>query len=157
VVDKLAEHPMQINTSPYACAGNNPISRIDADGNCWPCWVLEGLAIVAEGAAASEVIAAGGAMIGTAIVVNGINQLNINSRDSDQDNISSPQVLIKTVSDTNKPSRERILDATKDKGSIYKVPGSSTDSGKPYIGRHNKPNPQKTRKSKDGRDRKKLK
>lgn len=95
-------------------------------------------------------------MIGTAIVVNGINQLNINSRDSDQDNISSPQVLIKTVSDTNKPSRERILDATKDKGSIYKVPGSSTDSGKPYIGRHNKPNPQKTRKSKDGRDRKKA-
>ena len=38
-------------------------------------------------------------------------------------------------------------------GTIYKVPGKATASGKPYIGRHNKPNPQKTRKSKDGRDR----
>jgi hypothetical protein len=39
------------------------------------------------------------------------------------------------------------------KGTIYKVPGSDTPSGKPYIGRHNKPDPQKTRKSQDGRDR----
>ncbi|MCJ0743866.1 RHS repeat-associated core domain-containing protein [Pedobacter montanisoli] len=29
VVDALAEHPKQINTSPYAYTGNNPISRID--------------------------------------------------------------------------------------------------------------------------------
>jgi RHS repeat-associated protein len=42
-------------------------------------------------------------------------------------------------------------------GTIYKVPGSATQSGKPYIGRHNKPNPAKTRKSNDGRDRKKAK
>jgi RHS repeat-associated protein len=40
-----------------------------------------------------------------------------------------------------------------DLGSIYKVPGSATASGKPYIGRHNKPNPAKTRRSRDGRDR----
>ena len=39
------------------------------------------------------------------------------------------------------------------KGTIYKVPGSATRSGKPYIGRHNKPEPQKTRRSNDGRDR----
>jgi hypothetical protein len=38
-------------------------------------------------------------------------------------------------------------------GSIYRVPGKGTKSAKPYIGRHNKPNPQKTRKGKDGRDR----
>jgi RHS repeat-associated protein len=38
-------------------------------------------------------------------------------------------------------------------GTIYKVPGSGTKSGKPYIGRHNGPNPAKTRKSNDGRDR----
>ncbi len=42
-------------------------------------------------------------------------------------------------------------------GSIYKVPGSGTKSGKPYIGRHNKPNPSKTRRAKDGRDRKQAK
>ena len=40
-----------------------------------------------------------------------------------------------------------------DLGSIYKVPGSATTSGKPYVGRHNKPDPAKTRRSKDGRDR----
>ena len=41
-------------------------------------------------------------------------------------------------------------------GAIYKVPGEATSSGKPYIGRHNKSNPEKTRKSKDGRDRSKA-
>jgi len=41
-------------------------------------------------------------------------------------------------------------------GTIYRVPGSGTRSGKPYIGRHNKPNPAKTRRSKDGRDRSKA-
>jgi hypothetical protein len=42
-------------------------------------------------------------------------------------------------------------------GTIYEVPGSYTRSGKPYIGRHNKPKPQETRKAKDGRDRSKAK
>ena len=42
-------------------------------------------------------------------------------------------------------------------GTIYKVPGAATSSGKPYIGRHNQPDPAKTRKSKDGRDRTKAK
>ena len=41
-------------------------------------------------------------------------------------------------------------------GTIYKVPGEATNSGKPYIGRHNQPDPAKTRKSKDGRDRTKA-
>jgi RHS repeat-associated protein len=41
-------------------------------------------------------------------------------------------------------------------GTIYRVPGSATRSGKPYIGRHNKPNPAKTRRSNDGRDRSKA-
>jgi uncharacterized protein RhaS with RHS repeats len=39
------------------------------------------------------------------------------------------------------------------KGSIYKVSGKHTKSGKKYIGRHNKPDPAKTRRSNDGRDR----
>jgi hypothetical protein len=38
-------------------------------------------------------------------------------------------------------------------GTICEVPGSSTASGKPYIGRHNQPDPAKTRKSNYGRDR----
>jgi RHS repeat-associated protein len=43
--------------------------------------------------------------------------------------------------------------ARKGEGSIYRVPGEGTPSGKPYIGRHNKPDPAKTRRSNDGRDR----
>ena len=50
------------------------------------------------------------------------------------------------------PSRAQLLKS----GTIYKVPGSATKSGKPYIGRHDKSNPAKTRKSKDGRDRTKA-
>jgi RHS repeat-associated protein len=42
-------------------------------------------------------------------------------------------------------------------GTVYRVPGNATPSGKPYIGKHNKPNPAKTRRSNDGRDRTKAK
>ena len=38
-------------------------------------------------------------------------------------------------------------------GTIYRVPGEHTPSGKPYIGRHNQADPSKTRRSSDGRDR----
>jgi RHS repeat-associated protein len=42
-------------------------------------------------------------------------------------------------------------------GSIYKVPGTATPTGRPYVGRHNQPNPAQTRRSPDGRDRTKAK
>jgi hypothetical protein len=41
--------------------------------------------------------------------------------------------------------------------SIYVVPGSETKSGKPYVGRHNKPDPVKTRRSLMGEIEVKLK
>jgi RHS repeat-associated protein len=34
VIDKYAEHPDQINLSPYAYVGNNPVDKTDPDGNC---------------------------------------------------------------------------------------------------------------------------
>lgn len=37
MVDIAAEHPRQIGETPYGYAGNNPVNRIDSDGNCWPC------------------------------------------------------------------------------------------------------------------------
>ena len=39
VVDKLADHPNQIDKSPYAYAWNNPIKLKDPDGNCPMCIV----------------------------------------------------------------------------------------------------------------------
>lgn len=39
------------------------------------------------------------------------------------------------------------------RGNSYRVRGDATTSGKPYIGRHKGPEPQKTRSSRDGRDR----
>lgn len=43
--------------------------------------------------------------------------------------------------------------ATTNTGTIYVVPGKATPSGKAYVGRHNKSDPAKTRRSNDGRDR----
>lgn len=37
VVDAYAEHPDQIDKSPYAYVGDNPINVQDPDGNCPPC------------------------------------------------------------------------------------------------------------------------
>ena len=42
------------------------------------------------------------------------------------------------------------------RGTIYEVPGEGTPSGKPYVGRHKRPDPAKTRRSPDGRNRSKA-
>jgi hypothetical protein len=42
VIDAYAEHPDQINLSPYVYVGDNPIDRTDPDGNCPPCTVGNG-------------------------------------------------------------------------------------------------------------------
>lgn len=38
-MDAKAEHPDQINLSPYNYVANNPINKTDPDGNCPPCKV----------------------------------------------------------------------------------------------------------------------
>ena len=37
VVDAYAEHPDQINLSPYVYVADNPVDKTDPDGNCPPC------------------------------------------------------------------------------------------------------------------------
>ena len=62
--------------------------------------------------------------------------------------------LVDSARDVLKKAKKTTSRAAKTgDGTIYKVPGTATPSGKPYIGRHNKPEPQKTRASTDGRDR----
>lgn len=74
----------------------------------------------------------------------GLNQRNARQQQSQsQEQQTAPEPQVSTSG----------AGATKGGGTIYRVPGSGTKSSKPYIGRHNKPNPAQTRKSKDGRDR----
>ncbi|HVW98382.1 MAG TPA: RHS repeat-associated core domain-containing protein [Mucilaginibacter sp.] len=56
-VDKLAEHPDQIDKSPYAYVWDNPVVHDDPDGNCPICVVAELVAEVYEAATATEVVA----------------------------------------------------------------------------------------------------
>jgi hypothetical protein len=58
---------------------------------------------------------------------------------------------------TVRGGKDLVEECTPKKGTIYEVPGEGTSSGKPYIGRHNKPDPAKTRRSPDGRDRSQAK
>ena len=45
-VDKLADHPNQVDKSPYAYAWNNPVNLTDPDGNCpWCIGAIVGAAI----------------------------------------------------------------------------------------------------------------
>ena len=70
VVDKLAEHPNQIDKSPYAYAWNNPVKLTDPDGNCPMCPIIYmGLRYVVVTALAGTA---------TYIVVNGAKQLSKN-------------------------------------------------------------------------------
>ncbi|MFD2904385.1 HNH/ENDO VII family nuclease [Sphingobacterium anhuiense] len=48
MVDKLADHPNQIDKSPYAYGWNNPTNLIDPDGNCPICPFLPFIGAMTE-------------------------------------------------------------------------------------------------------------
>lgn len=112
-VDKLADHPLQIDASPYAYTGNNPISRVDPDGNCWPCLVVAAL----EALTVSEVVAAGVAMAGTAIVMNGVNNYS-KSRGSfsvQDGTVARPKLVGIKTDDGAKSNSDKADEGKKDK------------------------------------------
>ena len=110
----MADHPLQINASPYAYTGNNPISRVDPDGNCWPC-----LVVVIEALTVSELVAAGGAIIGTAVVMNSMNQFknSNNSSYSVQDGTKGPKVVLTPVAQSKESNikKESVVNGVKAK------------------------------------------
>lgn len=88
-VDKLAEHPLQIDNSPYAYTVNNPIRYNDPDGNCGFCLIpiiegLEALATVFEGVTATQAV-------GGAVFVEGATAITLTTIHRSGPNIVAPR------------------------------------------------------------------
>jgi len=99
-VDKLAEHPNQINKSPYAYAWNNPAKLTDPDGNCPICPII---IRILEGLTVRQVVTAAAVTLSAAVVVNAakdmdFNSLNIAVQDNTRTNIELNRTLIENSS-----------------------------------------------------------
>lgn len=113
--------------------------------------MAEGVALVLQGAATSEIIAAGVAITGTVIVMNGVNQYNRDRNYSVQDNTNIIKVILKPIVKTenseNKPNinnegkrrKNRLPDKgepnttqTNDSGTTTKVYGPNGEVVKEY-------------------------
>ena len=69
-VDAIADHPNQIDKSPYAYGWNNPINLTDPDGNCPFCpipFIVAELAVLAEAALVTTAVV--GTVAVTAVVI----------------------------------------------------------------------------------------
>ncbi|MGY4538172.1 RHS repeat-associated protein [Mucilaginibacter sp. UYNi724] len=101
-VDALAEHPEQIYLSPYAYVGNNPISRTDPDGNCFPCLIfpeiVEGLAIIGEALGISTAVTANVTALTTGAII-------LNNLESGRSVNSSSLVVRRDATFVNTPVR----------------------------------------------------
>jgi RHS repeat-associated protein len=168
----------QFDQSPYASMDDQPERKFDPLGDAATCCGFAAaasaerktqqiaLAVELIGGGpedpVADVIAGGVEVIGNAVVLiefltNSDPKLPAQTK---TDSKSEQQANAKAAEELKRPlvmpADAKRVDVKQKTGSIYKVPGSATPSGKPYIGRHNKPNPAKTRRSNDGRDRKKA-
>jgi RHS repeat-associated protein len=171
--------PQSLNL--YGFVGGNPASKADPDGHCIPwCAALAGGGTLAEGAGGAVLVSnpVGWTILGVAAVAT-IGYVVYEHYHTPPSTATSTKTetpaTTPTKTETGTPastatstetgapastSQSGSVSSTSTStniGTIYKVPGSGTQSGKPYIGRHNKPNPAKTRRSNDGRDRSKAK
>jgi RHS repeat-associated protein len=162
--------PQSLNL--YGYVRNNPMSHADADGHCPLCveeleeevvdFVVEHpaaaatVATVAEktGEVAATTARIGVRTLGTAVLAltylfspgtGGGNNQNDTIQGHSEKHEQDPEP---------QASSGGSQQGSGNRGTIYQVPGSGTRSGEPYFGRHKHPNPRKTRRAKDGRDRK---
>jgi RHS repeat-associated protein len=155
--------------SPYNSMGNNPILRNDPLGDKPECCETAQAIVQTTEMLSAQIIEAGGGagdvvtdvaagfvdlvgFLGAGITA--LAELAAEKRATPLPANLTPKAIAPAV--TKAAPATQVKTETQKVGTIYKVPGSSTSSGKPYIGRHNKPNPAKTRKSNDGRDRSKA-
>jgi RHS repeat-associated protein len=160
------ENPQSWNRYTYAL--NNPLKYVDPDGQS-PKVVIAIIKVAIKGgdvySSVSGIVEAAGTVFSTdASVGTGERLRATGSLIAEISGASDAIKGVKAVSriddarDAAKAadragSAGKVVD-TRNAGTIYEVPGSATASGKPYIGRHNQPDPAKTRRSNDGRDRK---
>jgi RHS repeat-associated protein len=159
-------NPQTLNL--YAMVSDNPESFADLDGHCPPCDVEgppastmeeidEVVKPLIESASAEAGPIIGGILRGVAVGAAVVVELATSPASNANEKQLLSQANAKQAESEKSSAEPQAQAACGGKGTIYKVPGSATASGKPYIGLHNKPNPAKTRKSKDGRDRTKAK
>jgi len=111
VVDELADHPNQIDKSPYAYAWNSPVKLTDPDGNCPLCPIIPWLVAAVESITTAEVVTGVIAAGVTITVVNGYNNYSKNKQTSVQDNtfvsldIKNRPGLLKTEDNKSKDDK----------------------------------------------------
>ena len=158
----------------YSYVENSPVNRADADGH--DAALAEDLEVVADEAAKevgstggrpismSGTLAIGAAVIGLELNLLIHSEATIIQSKADLDRIAVEnhnEELAHNEDEAGQPKADASGAGARkgggNVGTIYRVPGSATESGKPYIGRHNQEDPAKTRRSNDGRDRSKAK
>ena len=174
-VDPLADHPNQIDKNPYAYAWNNPVLLTDPDGQFPDCaWdavnvgigVASFISNVKQGNVGAAVVDAVGVVVDAAatvvpLVPGGAGTLIKTSRGA-ENAIDAFKVVDDYADDVVRQASQKGTDAHKaakldiakesGEGVIYKVDGSNTPSGKPYIGSADDLS-KRAKTAKDGRDR----
>jgi RHS repeat-associated protein len=172
VVDPLADDPMQMNLSPYQYGWNNPTNLTDPDGNCPMCITALKGALQEYGTQVAINLIQGKDLTTALTDIDGGEVLTAGLQDGLTMGMSGIAKGGKTaarianaldnIGDTAKAG-DKAADGAKAisagnkakeaaEGVIYKVPGSKTPSGKPYVGSSDDL-AKRNKTAKDGRDR----